>query len=182
MVLLGLALGSAWLVSELDTGTSRPVAAGDANVPDLYMEDFTTTTMTESGRPGRRLSADSMAHFPATGMRVFTRPHLKVYAERREPWQAISERGELAPGSDELLLLGDVDIWRNNPDGTLEIRIETSDVRVLPETEYAETDEPALITTQSGYTKGVGLRAFMKDSRIELLSEVHTVVERIGGR
>lgn len=178
-LLLALAIVSAWLVSQLEDDTGVRERPQQANTPDLYMENFTATTMNQLGRPGRWLAAQRMAHFPATDIQVFTRPHLKIFREPHEPWQAVSERGELSPGGEELLLQGDVDIWRNNPDGTREIRIETTDVRVLPDTDYAETDEPAVITTQSGRTTGVGMRAFMNEDRFELLSKVHTIVERI---
>lgn len=174
-----LALGSAWLVARLDTGVTQDPGTPAGDVPDLYMVNFTTTTMNQQGRPDRRLSAERMAHFPATGIQEFVRPHLSLYQESGEPWQVSSERGVLSADGDELMLLGEVDIWRNNPDGTLGIRIETSDVRVLPDTEYAETDDSALITTASGRTSGVGMRAFLKQERVELLSEVHTIVERI---
>lgn len=179
-MLLALAIGSTWLVNRLDTRNAPSSAPVEANIADLYMENFTTTTMSSLGRPARRLTAERMQHFPGSDLQTFTRPHLLLYGTSgREPWQVVSERGELASGGDKLMLLGEVDIWRNNPDGTLETRIETSDVRVLPDVEYAETDAPALITTQSWRTTGVGLRAFMKEDRYELLSDVHTIVERI---
>lgn len=179
-VLLALAIGSTWLVNRLDTRTAPSRVPGAARVADFYMEDFTATTMSPLGRPARRLTAERMQHFPGSDLQTFTRPHLWLYGTSgREPWQVVSERGELASGGDQLMLLGEVDIWRNNPDGTVETRIETSDVRVLPDAEYAETDAPALITTQGGRTTGVGLRAFMKEGRYELLSDVHTIVERI---
>ena len=87
------------------------------------MENFTTTTMDTLGRPARRLTAERMDHYPANDLQVYVHPYLLLYdASQGEPWQVVSERGEVPAGGKELMLLGNVDIWRNKPDGSLEIR------------------------------------------------------------
>ena len=40
--------------------------------------------------------------------------------------------------------------------------------------EYGETDRPVVITTPTTETRGVGMKAYLKESRLELLSKVHT--------
>ena len=52
--------------------------------------------------------------------------------------------------------------------------MKTEDLRVLPERQYGETDKPVLITTATTQTRAIGMRASMAESRIELLSNVHT--------
>ena len=77
------------------------------------------------------------------------------------------------------MLLGQVDIWRNKPDGKPEIHIETEDLKVLPGDEYAETALPVSISTPESFTRGTGMRAYLGESRVQLLSDVRTKIEPI---
>ena len=149
------------------------------HAPDLTMEEFEVTTMGEDGSPLHRLSGAYMAHFTDTRTKELTHPHLVVYREGAEPWHVASERGWVSPDNDVLMLLGKVDIWRNKPDGKREIHIETEDLRVLPDEEYAETELPVSISTRESYTRGTGMRAYLDESRVQLLSNVRTTIDPI---
>lgn len=175
-LLLALAIGSSvWLARLTDPGTLPERFTGHA--PDLTMEEFQVTTMGEDGNPLRRLSAAHMAHYTDTRTKELRHPHLVVYQQRAEPWHIASERGWISADNDVLMLLGKVDIWRNYPDGRREIHIETEDLRVLPDKEYAETELPVTISTPESLTLGTGMRAFLGESRVQLLSRVKTRIE-----
>ena len=49
---------------------------------------------------------------------------------------------------------------------------------MLPDTQYGETDKPVVIRTPSSETKSTGMRAYLEQRRLELLSGVNTVYER----
>ncbi len=147
------------------------------HAPDLTMEEFEVTTMGEDGSPLRRLSAAYMAHFTDTETKELRHPHLVVYQQQAEPWHVASERGWVSADNDVLMLLGKVDIWRNSPDGKREIHIESQDLRVLPREEYAETELPVSISTPESLTHGTGMRAYLAESRVQLLSKVKTTIE-----
>ncbi len=177
-VLVGLAAASTlWLA---DLGNPRGETKHFAgHVPDLTMEEFEVTTMGEDGSPLRRLSAAYMAHFTDTDTKELTHPHLIVYREEAEPWHVASERGWVSADNDVLMLLGKVNIWRNSPDGKREIHIETEDLRVLPREEYAETELPVSISTPESLSRGTGMRAYLGESRVQLLSQVKTTINPI---
>jgi lipopolysaccharide export system protein LptC len=151
----------------------------EGHAPDLTMEEFEVTTMGEDGSPSHRLSAAYMAHFADTQTKELTHPHLVVYREEAEPWHVASERGWVSADNDVLMLLGEVNIWRNRPDGKREIHIETEDLRVLPDDEYAETALPVSISTPESHTRGTGMRAYLGDSRVQLLSKVRTTIDPV---
>jgi lipopolysaccharide export system protein LptC len=173
LVMLAVAVASFWALSALDVDLfgSKPV---QGHTPDLYMENFVTTAMDVEGRPLRRMEAEYMAHFPDTDTHEFQRPYMVMYREEGEPWHVRSERGWVSPSGDVMLLLGKVNIWRNNASGLKELDIKTEDLRVLPEDEYGETDKPVVITTPSTETRSVGMKAHLAESRLELLSNVTT--------
>ncbi len=175
-VMLAVAVASFWTLRNLDVDLLAPPEGG-RHVPDLYMENFVTTAMGPTGLPRRRVEAEYMAHFPDTDTHEFQRPYMIMYREQGEPWHVRSERGWLSASGDVMLLLGKVHIWRNNASGLKELDIKTEDLRVLPEREYGETDKSVLITTPTTRTRGVGMKAHLAESRLELLSDVHTHYE-----
>lgn len=174
LVMLAIAASSFWLLRELDEKLLDG-KSGAGHTPDMYMENFVTTSMSPQGRPLRRVEAEYMAHFPDTDTHELQRPYMVMYGdEGREPWHVRSERGWVSASGDVMLLLGKVHIWRNNTSGLMELDIKTEDLRVLPEKEYGETDKPVVITTPTTQTHGVGMKAHLKDRRLELLSNVRT--------
>lgn len=177
IVLLALALGTGWLVRELEPRPQQAEAA-PTHVPDFYMEEFTSTTMAASGRPKRRLQADYLEHFPDTEASDLVNPYLVLYKAEGQPWHVRSERGWSSSEGEVLLLLGRVHIWRNDETGERDMDIYTRDLRVIPETEYGETEEPVLITTNTTESRGIGMRAHLAQDRVELLRDVHTVYRR----
>lgn len=178
MVLIALAVASgAWLANLAKHEPTRAKVSGHA--PDVTMEEFEVVEMGGNGTPLRRLSAAYMAHFAETETKELTHPHLVIYKEDAEPWHVVSRRGWVSADNDELMLLGEVDIWRNYPNGKREVHIETEDLRVLPNDEFAETELPVTISTPETLTRGTGMRAYLGEGRVELLSNVKTTIQPV---
>lgn len=175
VVLLALALGTGWLVRELELEPEAEAARTLPHTRDFYMEDFISTTMDPSGAPKRRLQARYMEHFPDTDSSNFVSPYLVLYRSQGQPWHVRSERGWSSANGEVLLLFGAVHIWRDDASGEREIDIHTRDLRVIPETEYGETEHGVVIRTRSTESHGVGMRAHLAQSRLELLRDVRTV-------
>jgi lipopolysaccharide export system protein LptC len=171
-----LAIASTLWLAQLGRGDGQS-RRFEGHAPDLTMEEFEVTSMGEDGKPLRRLSAAYMAHFTDTETKDLTHPHLVVFREQAEPWHVASERGWVSAGNDVLMLLGKVDIWRNRADGKREIHIETEDLRVLPDAEYAETALPVRLSTPESLTTATGMRAYFDESRVQLLSNVRTMID-----
>lgn len=177
VILLLFVAVSAWFLNALDTDERPLNGSRPSNEPDFYMERFETTVMGESGEPRRRLSAQRMSHFPESDTKEFTKPHMVVFRDTGEPWHVTASRGWSSPDDEVLVLLGEVHIWRNAPSGERELDIETEDLRVITAAEMGETDRPVVIRTPTTETRGVGMRAYLAESRLELDSRVKTVVQ-----
>ena len=175
-LLVVLAVASSLWLSKVGEREEQATPFTD-RAPDLTMEEFEVTTMGEDGNPIRRLSAAYLAHFTASDTKELTHPHLIVYRENGEPWNIASERGWISADNDVLMLLGKVDIWRNYADGKREIHIETEDLRVFPDVQFAQTKLPVSISTPETYTRATGMRAYLDQGRVQLLSKVKTTIE-----
>ena len=175
-VLLAVAGASGWALRTLDSG--NPEASRRApGEPDAYMEHFVTVEMDDEGKPKRRLEADYMAFHPDETTEL-SNPYYVLYPADGEPWHVRSEHGRISADGNVVMLLGRVDIWRNDGSGARDLDIRTGNLKVLPESGYGETEEPVTIRTPTSTSKGVGMRAWLDERRIELLSEVRTHVDR----
>ena len=174
-VLLTAAGASGWFLYTLDfDGDSTERVAPDA--PEAYMENFATVEMDGAGRPRRRIEASYMAYHADRTVEL-TDPRYVLFSDEGEPWHVQSERARVSPDGSVLWLMGKVDIWRNDAAGTRDLDIRTEHLVVQTESEYAETTEAVTIRTPMSVSSGVGMRAWLDETRFELLSQVRTHVE-----
>ena len=174
--LLAAAGTSGWMLYNLDF--DAPVTAQrPSDAPDAYMENFVTIEMDDAGKPKRRIEADYMAYHADETVEL-SNPRYVLYRAEGEPWHVRSERGQVSADGTVVLLMGKVDIWRNDASGARALDIRTEHLKVLPESEYGETEEPVTIRTPAGTSTGVGMRAYLDETRFQLLSQVRTHVDR----
>ena len=172
--LLVAAGASGWFLYGLEVDDDPPeLASPDA--PEAYMENFATVEMDGAGRPRRRIEASYMAYHADRTVRL-TDPRYVLFREEGEPWHVQSERGRVSPDGSVLWLLGKVDVWRNDASGTRDLDIRTEHLMVQTTSEYAETAEPVTIRTPGSVSSGIGMRAWLDETRFELLSRVRTHV------
>jgi len=162
-----------WLWQYLDeddgvAGPSRP------HEPDYYIEDMVRNTLDETGAVTNVLYADLVTHYPDDDSTELEKPRMEIYNGSTDPWYVIAETGWVSSGNEVVLLHGDVEIWRLNQAGDREFEVLTSELRVLPQEQYAETDDPATITSETTVTKTIGMRANFAHDRLELLKQVRS--------
>ena len=171
LALLVFAVASAWILKHTPSG-DRPIRSEERQDLDYYVEDFTTLSMDENGAPKNKLRAEYMAHFPHDDSTKLVRPSLEVYREGEPPWYVTADYGRVMGDLEELQLSGAVHMWRNNDAGMRNVEIITSDVRVIPELEYLETDRAATLRTDTTVMNAIGMRAYLHENRLELLNQV----------
>ena len=176
IILVFIAAGTAWLLDKLAGGDIAREKRSE-HYPDYYMENFVTTTMEQDGTPKNKLYADYMAHYPDDDTTELDNPRLEVYRQDGLPVMIVSEKGWVTSDNEVILLTGNVTLWQNNEDGSRKLEIKTRDVKVLAEQEYAETDQPAQLVGNRTVINSTGVRAYFKENRVELLSNVHTTIQ-----
>ncbi|MGI0015718.1 MAG: LPS export ABC transporter periplasmic protein LptC, partial [Nitrososphaera sp.] len=129
-----------------------------------------------------RIQADYIVHFPGDDSTKLLRPRLEIYNGNARPWHVTAERGWVNANHAVILLYGEVHVWRNDGKEERELEVITTNLRVLPKTEYAETNNAATIITPSSITNGIGMRANLGIERLELLSKIKSRYEVKSGR
>lgn len=162
-----------WLWQQLDEndGYGAPTRVHE---PDYYIENMVRNTLDETGALKNVLHADLVTHFPDDDSTELARPRMEIYNGSSDPWYVIAETGWVSSGSEVIVLHGEVEIWRLDDAGRREFEVITSELRVLPKEQYAETNDPATITSKTTITKTIGMRANFAHDRLELLQQVRT--------
>ncbi|MEQ1636149.1 MAG: LPS export ABC transporter periplasmic protein LptC [Methylococcales bacterium] len=167
-----LAIASWWWLqlSPLEQGNE---AMPPAHSADYYSSGYQKREMDEFGLLKREIRAVKMLHYSDDGSVHLEYPELKFFKDKFPPWVIQAERGVLSNAGKELWLNGSVLVTRAALKGGRAISIKTSDVRVQPETSYAETVQWAELSSPPNVTTGVGLQlSFADPIRITLLNKV----------
>lgn len=175
-LLAAAAVGSAWMMNRMGAQVSEGKAPGSSE-PDYYMEDFTSLSMRDDGTPKDKLQAQYMAHYPDKDTTELLQPKLEVFRQNDTPVFVTADKGWVTSNNNVILLKGKVRLWQNDASGEQSLEVKTSQARVLMKEEYAETDKYATIITKRATITGTGMKAYLKDSRLEVIKHEKTIIE-----
>ncbi len=170
--LIIIAIISWWLVKLTGSDELGRVAV-PAHSPDYFSKGYTKWEMSELGRQKSKLLADEMIHYSDDRTTHLDKPVMFFYNEKTPPWIIKSETGILSADGKDLLLNGKVYVDRASAEGVKELKIHTFNLKVKPETSYAETDAWAELISLPNWTTGIGMKVFFAEPiHLELLSNV----------
>ena len=145
--------------------------------PNAIMDGATTRQFDANGNIEYELISDQIRFFEETEQYSdayieYKNPEFMFYAEdQREPITVTSEKGYSFDGGETIELNDKVTLVQPLENGEL-YQVDTDTLTILPTQQFAETDKPVIITQKIGVTTATGLKANLKQQRIELLSNV----------
>lgn len=146
--------------------------------PQEYMIEAAVWSFTPEGTLKHFLSADYWAYLPNTQSSTLITPHLTVYKPDKSLWKMNAKKAIIQQptlGSIERVDLSkNVVLQRTATPILSPIKVETEAICYHPKKEYAETDAFITLTKPDLKVTGVGMRAFLNDSAVELLHNVKT--------
>lgn len=154
-----------------DSFSERPARPGNENAIDFYVVGANTVQYQADGKLHYQMSADKVEHIKLSDITLLNRPNLQLYRGSELPWHVRSERGEVAPAGKEVELIDQVRVERTDAKGRPTI-LTTSRLTVFPEKEYAQTQQAVRIDAANGVTTAQGMKAYLNDGRMLLLSNV----------
>ena len=141
--------------------------------PQLHIRHVDTLTTNPSGRLYRRLRADEMQRM-APGMKsVLTRPRLTVFPTTGPRWYFEADTGEVSPDGKNIYLPGPV-VGRR--DAVEPLEIDSRDFRIMATSEYGESDQPTTIRGTTFEARGTGVKIWLEEGRIDLLSDASGIM------
>lgn len=146
---------------------------------DYVVDNFSATTLNLQGQPRFILSAEKLWHFPDDDTTHLQMPYLtSLYAER-PPTVTSSQTGMLSSKGDDVFLYDEVRVLRPASAGLLEQRFATDYLHVIPDRDWAESDQSVVMTNQYNVIRAVGMELDNKARTVKLLSRVRATHEPI---
>ena len=169
--LLGILAALSWWLYRSAADSQALAREPAANSPDAFVEHMSLTTLDSNGRLAHKLTAARAEHFPGDRAELVA-PALEVHRQQQTPWSVRSASATVSAAGKQIELRGTVEIHRQAEGGHSAAHAYTSRLLVRPDDLYAETD--AAVRYQSAGTQftAVGMRAFLDQGRVELLSKV----------
>lgn len=170
LLLLLLAFLSWWVLTITDPNARRRITISQEG-PDHFMENFVITTLSKAGTPTRKLQAQRLTHYPNQEHADVVEPQLTFYKNDNSTWVASARTGVVKDNNQEIILTDDVHIRRPG-DVANEININTQDLRIFPDDDYAQTAGSVVIQQNENTVTAMGMEAHFGLGEIELLSDV----------
>ena len=169
--LLGILAALSWWLYRNAADSQALAREAAADSPDAFVEHMILTTLDRDGRLAHKLTAARAEHFPGDRAELVA-PALEVHRQQGMPWSVQSASATVSVAGKQIELRGAVEIHRQAEAGDSAAHAYTSRLLVRPDDHYAETD--AAVRYQSAGTQftAVGMRAFLDQGRVELLSKV----------
>lgn len=174
-LLLGLLLTVTALWFNQLPSTERPAAAQNP-LPrkdvDFYIVKAQTVQYNLDGSRHYILNAEHVQHLEKSDQTLLERPELRLYRDGQQtPWHIHSAKGEVQPGGEEIELIEQVRAERTNAKGEM-LRLSTQRMTLQPKRRYAHTQQDVKIEVAGNVTTATGMKAYMDDGKVHLLSNV----------
>ncbi|MCW9023598.1 MAG: LPS export ABC transporter periplasmic protein LptC [Gammaproteobacteria bacterium] len=168
LIVAMLAAFGNWLLSSIEQ-TAQQQARPLRHDPDYYFEDLHARVYYADGRPHYELEATGLKHYPDDDSIDITRPILQMFRPSQPPWLLLADEGQVLNAGTLIHLFGEVDITQPG-DAQTEMKLLTRDLHIYADRDYAETDAAVRITQGPNLTTATGMRADLRNGRLELLS------------
>jgi len=174
VIVIAIAATSSWLLKKVDTSQTKAKEPIPHNM-DYFLKNFNATVMNQQGKPHYNLIGDYLEHFPDDDSIDIDKPKLKMYRENLAPWHVKSNTARVLNRGKLIHLNGSVKMRRPESSSEPAIQLDTTNLKINLETDYAQTKEAVFIQTGKHRLKAVGMRVYLADGQLELLSRVKGV-------
>ncbi len=163
-----IALGY-WNISP-DSFDERPVSSTTNDI-DFYVINPRSQQFEVDGKLSYEMQANKLEHDKRSDITRLDQPDMLLYRGQELPWHVQSLTGEVLPGGSQVELIDQVRVQRTDAKGRPTL-LTTTRLSVFPDKEYAQTSQAVRIEAANGVTTAQGMKAYLNDGRLLLLSNV----------
>ncbi|MCC7329345.1 MAG: LPS export ABC transporter periplasmic protein LptC [Gammaproteobacteria bacterium] len=168
--LLAMAAGSSLLLHQLDSDETPAVSAAAPGI-GYYLTDARLTGTGDDGHVLYRLSAHEVTQQPDDGNVNLADVTVDYDPAHEIPWRLTASRGRVIDDGKMIALSGNVVAATREARGPAAI-IRTDYLEFDPGTDVASTDRKVVIEYAGSTVHAVGLRALLREDRLQLLADV----------
>lgn len=146
---------------------------------DYVVDNFSAITLNQEGKPRFTLAADRLWHYPDDDTTHLQMPRITSLYSDRPPTLTSAQTGKISSKGDDVFLYDEVRVLRPAIDGVGEQRFATDYLHVVPDRDWAETDQAVTMTNQNNTLRAVGMELDNKARTVKLLSRVRATHEPV---
>jgi lipopolysaccharide export system protein LptC len=146
---------------------------------DFYVDNFSAVTLNAQGRPRFSLVAEKLWHYPDDDTTHLQMPKLSSMYADRPPTLTSAQTGMISSKGDDVYLYDEVRIIRPASEGISEQHFATDYLHVVPDRDWAETNQSVVMTNQYNTLRAVGMELDNQTRTVKLLSRVRATHEPI---
>jgi lipopolysaccharide export system protein LptC len=166
-----LAAMSFWLERAVQ-GPPPPRDGSNRHDPDYIVEHFVVTQMGPNGIPVHHLEAKRMLHYPDDDTTHLEHPLLQRFEDGRLALRITAIRALASSEGKTVDFHEDVKAVRMAVGKHSELTMTTEHLHVVPDDDFARTDQPVRIVDANTQVTAVGLELDNKAKTLKLLSNV----------
>ncbi len=168
--LLLLLLATYWLSQQV-----QPLPQTESQLRhdvDYVIDNISAISLNEQGQQRFTLAAEKMWHYPDDDTTHLQMPRLTSLYADRPPVLTSAQTGMISSKGDEVFLYDEVRVVRPASGDLGEQRFDTSYLHVIPDRDWAESDQSVVMTSQYSTIRAVGMELDNKARTAKLLSRV----------
>ncbi len=173
LLLLVAAVASGLLVLRSDGDAPNKPRAPTLGI-GYYMKNAELVVTGDSGRALYRLQTEHATQIAENGVIELEPVRVSYDPLQEAPWDLLASKGHILPDGNIIRLTGDV-IAMTRGDIRPSIRIGTEFLELDTDTYIASTDKDVAIDYTNNKVFATGLRAYLKEDRLQLISNVNGV-------
>ena len=146
---------------------------------DYTVDNFSATTLNTQGKPRFTLVAERLWHYPDDDTTHLQMPTLTSLYPDRPPILTSAQTGKISSKGDDVYLYNEVQVVRPAAGDVGEERFTTDYLHFIPDRDWAETDQPVTVTSQTSFIRAIGMELDNKARTAKLLSHVRATHEPV---
>jgi lipopolysaccharide export system protein LptC len=139
---------------------------------DYVVDNFSAVTLNLQGQPRYTLSAEKLWHYPDDDSTHLQMPKITSLYAGRPPTVTSAQTGMISSKGDDVYLYDDVSVLRPASGDLGEQRFATGYLHVVPDRDWAETNQSVVMTNQYNIIRAVGMELDNQARTVKLLSRV----------
>jgi lipopolysaccharide export system protein LptC len=151
-----------------------PVEEQKQTASDFFIEGATTTVMHKNGRPDYQMTADYVTHFPDQDLVKLDKVNFKLFQASQATWTVSANHGEVENREGIIHLKDKVVLHRPKSKTDEAITLTTPELHIFSKQDLAETQSKVQIKSGNNQIDAVGMRLYLDEGRMELLSSIRT--------
>jgi lipopolysaccharide export system protein LptC len=146
---------------------------------DYSVDNFAAVTLSIQGQPRFTLAAERLWHYPDDDTTHLQMPRITSLYPDRPPTLTTALTGKVSSQGDDVFLYDEVRVVRASLDGIGEQRFATDYLHVVPDRDWADTDQSVVMTNPNNTLRAVGMELDNKARTAKLLSRVRATHEPV---